>query len=339
MPKAAPAPNRVKSMEHLRTSVIEAGTADISLEIGGKRLVFIKFGNIRDFLKHTFHIYTGERLNDMIESVRKNGILMPLLVRRIHDDPDFDYEMLSGHNRKNAGMLAGIEGALCIVKENLPDEEALMYVIETNLMQRSFSDMLPSERAAALTLRYGEMFSQGKRNDIIRELQLLNGETPGETSGTEFHKSLSRDSLGEKYHLTGRSIANYLRLDKLVEPLKKRLDSNLFAIKAGVSLSYLPSAEQLQVENALSLTLGKLSDGKAAEIRRRFEAQELDEQALGLILQDAQKIQTVSVRLPPQTYAKYFQPNTSKAEVEKTIEHALSLYFARLKGLEDTKNA
>lgn len=338
MPKAVPAPNRVKSMEHLRTAVTEAETADMPLEISGKRLAFIKFEQIRDFRRHTFHLYTGERLADMVESIWENGILMPLIVRRIYDSPNFDYEMLSGHNRKNAGALAGKEGALCLVKDGLTDEEALMYVIETNLMQRSFSDMLPSERAAALALRYSKMFSQGKRSDIIRELQLLNGVSSDLTCGTEFHKS-SRDSLGEKYHLTGRSIANYLRLDKLVDPLKNRLDSDLFTIKAGVSLSYLPEAEQLQVENALALAPGKLSDGKAAEIRKKYEAQELDVQALGQILQETQKVRAVSVKLPPQTYAKYFHPNVSKAEVEKIVEHALSLYFSQLEKLEDLKNA
>ena len=175
MAKTSPAPNRVKPMELLRATASEATAYDMPFEIGGKRLAFIKFERIRDFRRHTFHLYTGECLEDMVESIRKNGILMPLIVQRIFDTPHFDYEMLSGHNRKNAGILAGLEGSLCLVKNDLSDEEALMYVIETNLMQRSFSDMLPSERAAALTLRYSEMFSQGKRSDIIHELQLLGG--------------------------------------------------------------------------------------------------------------------------------------------------------------------
>ena len=100
--------------------------------------MFIEFKTIRDFAGHAFHLYTGERLNDMVESVRQNGILQPLIVRRIHDDPEFDYEMLSGHNRKNAAVIAGLDGALCLVKEGISDEEAIMYVVETNLMQRSF---------------------------------------------------------------------------------------------------------------------------------------------------------------------------------------------------------
>lgn len=127
----------------------------------GLRLVFIPFSKIRQFTGHPFRLYIGERLSDMVESVRQNGILMPLIVRRIFDDGEHDYEMLSGHNRMNAGQIAGLDGAWCLVKEGLTDAEALMYVIETNMLQRSFSDLLPSEKAAVLAMRYSEMFSQG----------------------------------------------------------------------------------------------------------------------------------------------------------------------------------
>jgi ParB family chromosome partitioning protein len=194
-----------------------------------------------------------------------------------------------------------------------------MYVVETNLMQRSFSDMLPSERAAGLALRYSDMFSQGKRNDIMRELQTLNGEAPDQTCGTEFHKSLSRDCLGDKYNLTGRSIANYLRLNKLINSLKERLDNNTFTIKSGVNLSYLPETEQFRIANALSSIQGKLSDGKAAEIRKKYEAQELNESTLKLIFQGAQKTRAIAVKLPPQTYASISPLKRRRARLKKRL--------------------
>lgn len=82
----------------------------------GVRLVFIAFARIRQFQGHPFRLYTGERFSDMVESIRQNGILMPLIVRRIFGDPAHDYEMLSGHNRMNAGQAAGLEGAWCVVQ-------------------------------------------------------------------------------------------------------------------------------------------------------------------------------------------------------------------------------
>lgn len=340
MSRASPAPNRVKSMDALRATAseepISGAMPDLTTVV--KRLAYIDFKLIRDFRGHAFHLYTGERLNDMVESIRQNGILIPLIVRRISDDPEFEYEMLSGHNRKNAGVLSGLEGALCVVKDGITDDDALMYVVETNLMQRSFSDMLPSERAAVLALRYSKMFAQGKRNDIARELQMLSGDPVDETCGTEFHKLLSRDDLGEKYKLTGRSIANYIRIDKLIYGLKIRMDNNMFTIKAGVSLSFLPDHEQRLVDAAMASMKNKLSDNMASEIRKTYESNGLDGTTLMRIIYGAHQAEHVSVKLSRQTFSKYFTDGTTKAEAEKIIEQALTLYFAQHKGMEEMKD-
>ncbi len=113
-------------------------------------------------------------MDDMVESVKANGVLIPAIVRKVElDEKGREYEMLSGHNRMNAARIAGLNEIPCIVTENLSDDDAWIYVVETNVLQRSFADMLPSEKAAVLALRYSKMFSQGKRNDIIAELKML----------------------------------------------------------------------------------------------------------------------------------------------------------------------
>lgn len=128
--------------------------------------------SIRPFRGHPFRMYEGERLDDMVQSIREHGVLNPVIVRKQEDG----YEMLSGHNRQRAAMLAGIEKIPAIVKENLSDEDAIVYVIETNMIQRSFSELLPSEKAAVLAVRYEKISSQGKRNDILQEIAALNGQ-------------------------------------------------------------------------------------------------------------------------------------------------------------------
>lgn len=106
----------------------------------------LDINEIRPFRNHPFHLYEGERLNDMVESIKERGILVPVIVRKMH----FGYEMLAGHNRQNAGKIAGLTEIPAIVKENLSDAEAYVDVIETNLMQRSFEDMTYTEKAAVL---------------------------------------------------------------------------------------------------------------------------------------------------------------------------------------------
>lgn len=123
----------------------------------------IPISKIRMYKEHPFRLYEGERLADMMSSIETNGILVPVIVRKIEvDENGCDHEMLAGHNRMNAAQLLGVEKLPAVVKEKLTDEEALMYVVETNVLQRSFSDMFPSEKAKVLSLRYSDMFSQGK---------------------------------------------------------------------------------------------------------------------------------------------------------------------------------
>lgn len=296
----------------------------------GQKLNYVPFAHIRTFRQHPFRLYTGERLSDMVESIRQNGILMPLLIRRIYDDPDFDYEMLSGHNRMNAGQLAGLEGALCVVKERLSDHDALMYVIETNLMQRSFSDLFPSEKAAVLALRYSEMFSQGKRNDIIQELTAMEIAT----SGNDCHRSKSRDALGEDYAMKGRMVAYYLRIDTLVPSLKVEIDKKKLSLVTGAKLSYLSEQTQQSVGLLLTNYNYKLSDADMDVLRQADKKAPLTLTEIEYILMEQKKdkaiVSTVKIRL--QTYQRFFSTDTPQKEVEETIDKALELYFASRSG-------
>ena len=123
------------------------------------------------FHNHPFKLYEGQRLDDMVESIREHGIMIPILVRMYKGK----LEILSGHNRLNAAILAGLTEVPVIEKIGLTEKEAYTYVIETNLIQRGFSELLPSEQAAALEIEYDKVISQGKRNDIIREIEKMSG--------------------------------------------------------------------------------------------------------------------------------------------------------------------
>ena len=184
-------------------NVADNGQAMISVE------------KIVPFHNHPFRLYEGKRLDDMVESIKEHGVLIPVIVQKIADG----YEMLSGHNRWNAAKIAGIKEIPAIIKENLTEREAYVYVIETNMLQRSFDDLLPSEKAAVLAERYEKVMCQGRRNDILEEIAMLNGVERPETCGHDVHKSKSRDSIGEDYGMTGRNIARYMRLNQTTDQI------------------------------------------------------------------------------------------------------------------------
>lgn len=131
----------------------------------------LQYKDIKSFHEYPFHLYEGEDLEDMLESVCEQGGLNPVIVRTCSDG----YEMFTGHNRMNAANLAGSKEIPVIVKADLSDEDAYVYVIETNIIQRSFAVLLPSEKAAVTVAHYDKVCCQSKRNDIIKELQLMNG--------------------------------------------------------------------------------------------------------------------------------------------------------------------
>ena len=290
---------------------------------------------IRGFRGHPFRLYEGDRLNDLVESISENGVLVPAIVRKIEPDENgFEYEMLAGHNRQNAASLAHRE-LPCIVKENLSDHDAWIYVIETNVLQRSFSEMLPSEKAAVLALRYSKMICQGRRNDIIEELKRLGNPDEikeNKTCGIDCHKSKSRDVVGAEYNLKGRAVANYLRINELSVALKIRIDDGEFTIAAAVQLSYLEQEEQQMVEAVLSESEYKVNESKAVLLREytgKLTPERAEQILSGEFNRKPKKSTAAAFKVKPAIYKKYFTASISQKEFDSIVDEALALYFAR----------
>ena len=130
-------------------------------EPGG--ILEMDFAQMEPFPSHKFKLYEGQQLADMVESIRQFGILLPII---LWHNEEGRYIILSGHNRHNAALLAGLSKGPVIIKENLTYDEAVLIVTETNLRQRSFGDMSHSERAYCLAQHYEALKSQGRRNDL-----------------------------------------------------------------------------------------------------------------------------------------------------------------------------
>ena len=290
---------------------------------------------IRGFRGHPFRLYEGDRLNDLVESISENGVLVPAIVRKIESDENgFEYEMLAGHNRQNAAVIAHRE-LPCIVKENLSDHDAWIYVIETNVLQRSFSEMLPSEKAAVLALRYSKMICQGRRNDIIEELKRLGNPDEikeNKTCGIDCHKSKSRDVVGAEYNLKGRAVANYLRINELSVALKIRIDDGEFTIAAAVQLSYLEQEEQQMVEAVLSESEYKVNESKAVLLREytgKLTPERAEQILSGEFNRKPKKSTAAAFKVKPAIYKKYFTASITQKEFDSIVDEALALYFAQ----------
>ena len=336
MPKINP---RISSLDDLLGVAREventAAAEDKPAQPGNNEIQMLSPEIIRGFRGHPFRLYEGERLNDLVESISENGVLVPAIVRKIEPDENgFEYEMLAGHNRQNA-PIAAKRPLPCIIKENLSDHDAWIYVIETNVLQRSFSEMLPSEKAAVLALRYSKMICQGRRNDIIEELKKL--ENPDEirenkTCGIDCHKSKSRDVVGAEYNLKGRAVANYLRINELSVALKIRIDDGEFTIAAAVQLSYLAQEEQQMVEAVLSESEYKVNEGKAVLLREytgKLTPERAEQILSGEFSRKPKKSTAAAFKVKPAIYKKYFTASITQKEFDSIVDEALALYFAQ----------
>ncbi len=280
---------------------------------------------------HNFKLYEGERLDDMVQSIKTNGVLTPIIVRAI--DGGEKYEILAGHNRVNAARLAGLTSIHAVIKENLSDEEAEMYVIETNVMQRGFDDLSVTERATVVAVRYSEMFNEDKCKAIEKELAILNGENVEDTNGdTPDEKKSKLAAVGENYGLSKDSIARLLRISKLVPELKPCVDNGSVAVRTAVNLSYLLKSEQRKVAKMVT-EVGYSVDMKKSALLKELSAQkQLNDKLIEAIISgqynpDAKPPKPKAFKIKAETAEKYFDTDWDNDKVQEVIAAALEMYF------------
>ncbi len=145
------------------------------------------------FKNHPFKLYEGERLDEMVESIKQFGVIVPIVVRK----KKLKYEILSGHNRVEACKVLGFKEIPAVVKEGLTEEEALLIVTETNTMQRSFGDLPHSERATVVAVRHEAMKKQGIRTDLLKEIEKL-------SKSPISSEDLTSRPMGEKLNADGK---------------------------------------------------------------------------------------------------------------------------------------
>lgn len=201
---------KLQSVDELLGVPEIAGTQEIEIE------------RIHSFPNHPFKVIDDEKMDSLVESIRENGILNPVIVR---PGKDGDYEMISGHRRLHAAEIAGLEKVPAIVKE-MSDDEAIIKMVDANIQRE---EILPSERAFSFKMKMEAMRRQGTRVDIDG------------TCGNHCHKlgEKTADIVGNTIGLKGRQVRNYIRLTYLIPELLEMIDIKKLQFVIGVDISYL----------------------------------------------------------------------------------------------------
>lgn len=291
------------------------------------------FSQMEPFPEHKFKLYEGQQLDDMVESIRQFGILLPIILWHTGERK---YIILSGHNRRNAAMLAGLTKGPVIVRENLTHDEATLIVTETNLRQRSFADMSHSERAYCLAQHYEALKSQGRRNDLLTEIEILlnSHETRENLTSSEVQTKLRADEkIGQEYDLSRDKVAKYIRISKLIPSLIERVDTGEISFLAAYDLSFVEDTGKQQRIADLMVSEGYKLDMKKAELLRNYyETGKLTDVTTTQILSGEKTRKPKSdkpqyIKVKTSVITKYFTAGQSAKEIEETIERALEFYF------------
>ena len=227
--------------------------------------VELSISMLEHFPQHPFELYTGERFEDLKESIREHGVLTPVLVRKLDND---NYQILSGHNRCECAKAVGFKTVPCVVLSNLTDDDALMIVLDSNTKQRGITEMKISEQAHIYSLDVAVNKRQGKRSDLIKSieknLEILSNDAVSETLYPMDTKLDTVSNIGDKYGVSRPTIARLLRIDTLIFELKTRIDDDEIAVRAGVELSYLTQSEQEIIDEVICEFNYKLDINKRA---------------------------------------------------------------------------
>ena len=258
------------------------------------------------FKDHPFREYPEEKMQEMVESVTEHGILMPILVRP-HKSGE-GYEIISGHNRVEACIRAGIKKIPATIRE-MDDDTAVILMVDSNLKQRD--KLLPSEKAKAYQMKMEAIKRQGARRDLT-SCQV----------GTKFRADTA---VAENTDDSARQVQRFIRLNSLSAPLLDYVDEGTLAFNPAVEVSYLDPADQQVVYEIMERDQISPSLSQAQKLHKLAQIGKISEDAIEAVM-TVEKPMYETITFRRNTVEKYFPAGTSGREIEKTIIRLLEEY-------------
>lgn len=272
---------------------------------------------IGDFPNHPFKVRQDEAMMEMMESVQLHGVLVPGLVRQLADG---SYQMVSGHRRKLASRLAGLDTLPCIVRD-LTDDEAIIVMVDSNLQREK---VLPSEKAFAYKMKLEAMRRQAGRPS----------KENGVPVGHHFQQGKSRELLAANSPDSNTQIQRYIRLTYLLPEILAMVDDSKIAFRPAVELSYLAEKEQRILYDAMGHADCTPSLAQAIKMKSFSREGKLSEAVIRSIMAEEKPNQKEQFRIPKERISKYFKPGTPARTMEDTIIKALDYYRKRQREID-----
>lgn len=278
-------------MGERKSSKINLKPIDMLLGVeDSEQRIEVPITKLHCFKNHPFRVLDDEDMYRLAESIKENGVLNPLVVRPVGED----YEIISGHRRKRACELAGIEMMPVIVKE-MDDDESIIYMVDSNIQRTS---LLISEKAFSSKMRYEAMKRQGRRTDL-----------------DESQKGSSIDRLAKDYDCSPNTLRRLFRMTELIPELLDMVDNKKLAFNSAVEISYLLEDEQRSVLSFMKSDEVYPSLGQSKELRRLSRQRELSNEKIMEVLIKEEK--TVGIRIKGKILKHFFRKNIQLNRLRK----------------------
>ena len=269
------------------------------------RIYDVPLSEIDDFPGHPFKVKLDEDMDQLVESIKERGVIVPITLRQKEDGR---YEIVSGHRRRKACELAGLETVRAEIKD-LTRDEAIVLMVDSNLQR---SHILPSEKAFSYKMRLEALNRQGQRTDL--------------TSTPVVSKSRSNEELGQ---ITGESreqIRRYIRLTELVPSLLDVVDEGRIGMRPAVELSYLSKEAQTQLADVMSYMDATPSHDQAIRMRKMSDAGKLTSEAIEAIMGELKPNQREKISFRADRLRQYLPQNLPSSQTEEYVIKALAHY-------------
>ena len=275
-----------------------------------KKAANIQVDKLRTFEGHPFKVLDDEDMGNLIESIRQQGIISPLIVRAIESTDE--YEVISGHRRLHAAVKAGLSEVPVLIYP-LDRNEAMIAVVDSNLHRER---LLPSEKAFAYKMKMDAMKAQGRRTDLTLSQLATKSDTAAE--------------IGKSQNESRDQVFRYIRLTYLIPELLDRVDEGIIALSPAVELSYLSKEQQKILLDAMSLNDCTPSHAQSIRMKKQAQQNTLSSDGIYEIMSEEKGNQTERISFKVQDLKGFFPKNFTQKQMTDTILKLLYEYNRKL---------
>ena len=275
-----------------------------------KKAANIQVDKLRTFEGHPFKALDDKNMGNLIESVRQQGIISPLIVRTIESADE--YEVISGHKRLHAAVKAGLSEVPALIYP-LDRSEAMIAVVDSNLHRER---LLPSEKAFAYKMKMDAMKAQGKRTDLTLSQAATKSDTAAE--------------IGKSQNESRDQVFRYIRLTYLIPELLDKVDEGIVALSPAVELSYLSKEQQKILLDAMSLNDCTPSHAQSIRMKKQAQQNTLSSDSIYEIMSEEKGNQTERISFKVQDLKGFFPKNFTQKQMTDTILKLLYEYNRKL---------